>query len=193
MRISVAEVEALAERAHAGQVDRGGVPYIEHVRAVGWALEPFGDETQMAGLLHDVLEDTSLTEDDLRAARVPETAISSVKAVTRPSEADDPQRPTYQQWIEQLSVRERYGAGDLISPTVLMGLGIDPLTRVARPVLLKLADNAHNSRGDRQTPGVDMSRRYSRARATLLAALDPQAARIVLERVNPDLLVELSH
>ena len=46
--LSVSEVDALAAEAHAGQVDKIGVPYIEHVRAVAAGLAPFGDELVMA-------------------------------------------------------------------------------------------------------------------------------------------------
>ena len=41
---SVNEVDFMADCAHAGQVDKIGVPYIEHVRAVAAGLAPFGDD-----------------------------------------------------------------------------------------------------------------------------------------------------
>lgn len=80
--ITVAEVDALAARAHAGQLDKIGVDYIEHPRAVAAGLEPFGDELVMAGLLHDVLEDTDVTAADLLAAGVLESVMRIVEAVT---------------------------------------------------------------------------------------------------------------
>jgi hypothetical protein len=53
---------ALARRLHAGQADKGGQPYIEHVERVARILvERFPDATPEqvhAALLHDVLEDS---------------------------------------------------------------------------------------------------------------------------------------
>ncbi|MCT9094230.1 HD domain-containing protein [Streptomyces sp. ASQP_92] len=80
--ISVGEVDALAVNAHAGQEDKIGVPYIEHVRAVAAGLAPFGDELVMAGLLHDILEDTDWTAERLRETGVPGRVVEIVEAVT---------------------------------------------------------------------------------------------------------------
>jgi hypothetical protein len=41
-----------------------------------------GEEAQIVAVLHDTLEDTSLTEDDLRREGFSETVITAVKAVT---------------------------------------------------------------------------------------------------------------
>ena len=52
-------------RAHAGQVDKGGQPYHLHPMAVAELLPPESDEDEyLAALLHDVLEDTDVTESD---------------------------------------------------------------------------------------------------------------------------------
>ncbi|KOX32814.1 MULTISPECIES: HD domain-containing protein [Streptomyces] len=79
---TVAEVDAFTAAAHAGQVDKIGVPYIEHVRAVAAGLAPFGDELVMAGLLHDVIEDTDVTAAQLLAMGVPLRVVGIVKDVT---------------------------------------------------------------------------------------------------------------
>lgn len=59
----------LAEKAHSGQARRSGEPYISH--PVGAALILAGMrldyQTIMATLLHDVVEDTSVSKDDLLA------------------------------------------------------------------------------------------------------------------------------
>ena len=47
----------LAERAHAGQVDKLGKPYIEHVRTVAATVAHLGESYEVVGLLHDSLED----------------------------------------------------------------------------------------------------------------------------------------
>ncbi|AYG78093.1 GTP pyrophosphokinase [Streptomyces hundungensis] len=80
--ISVDEVDALAAKAHAAQENRIGVPYVEHVRSVAAGLAPFGDELVMAGLLHDILEDTDWTAERLREAGVPARVVEIVEAVT---------------------------------------------------------------------------------------------------------------
>jgi (p)ppGpp synthase/HD superfamily hydrolase len=61
---------ATATEAHAGQVRNGsgGLPYIEHPKMVTERLAAAGyeDEVLAAGLLHDVVEDSELTVEDLR-------------------------------------------------------------------------------------------------------------------------------
>lgn len=65
MEMDVVKVaELVATMAHRGQVDKSGVPYIEHPRAVARQLET--PEEKAVGYLHDTLEDTFLTEEDLR-------------------------------------------------------------------------------------------------------------------------------
>lgn len=57
----------LAERAHAGQERRGGGPYIAHPLAVAEAVaEATQDEEVLcAALLHDVVEDSAVSLDDI--------------------------------------------------------------------------------------------------------------------------------
>jgi (p)ppGpp synthase/HD superfamily hydrolase len=77
----VEEAIALARWAHAGQTDKAGRPYIEHPLRVMHRLH--GEHEQMAAILHDVLEDTPTTEDDLRAADCSEPVITAVLALTK--------------------------------------------------------------------------------------------------------------
>jgi hypothetical protein len=81
--LDVTEVRNLARQAHAGQVDKAGRPYFEHVEAVAELLDEHGDDAQIAGLLHDVIEDTSLTSWDLLKAGVRPYVVEAVLAVTR--------------------------------------------------------------------------------------------------------------
>jgi (p)ppGpp synthase/HD superfamily hydrolase len=54
----VERAKALAERAHAGQVDKAGLPYIEHVARVAAAVAHYAEpEVEAVAWLHDVLED----------------------------------------------------------------------------------------------------------------------------------------
>jgi (p)ppGpp synthase/HD superfamily hydrolase len=67
----IAEAVDFAVRAHGAQVRKGtGIPYVSHLLGVaGLVFEGGGDEDQViAGLLHDVLEDTPATEAQLEAA-----------------------------------------------------------------------------------------------------------------------------
>lgn len=61
---------ATATEAHAGQIRNGasGIPYIEHPKAVAELLAEHGwaEEVLAAALLHDVIEDSETTLDDLR-------------------------------------------------------------------------------------------------------------------------------
>lgn len=71
----------LAYRAHEGQVDKGGMPYILHPVHVA---EQMTDEiSTTVALLHDVLEDTDVTEDTLRNEGFPEEVIEAVVVLTR--------------------------------------------------------------------------------------------------------------
>lgn len=59
----------VATRAHENQVRKGtNVPYITHPFAVALILSQAGcsDEVIVAGILHDTIEDTSITLDDIR-------------------------------------------------------------------------------------------------------------------------------
>jgi (p)ppGpp synthase/HD superfamily hydrolase len=54
---------ALAEFAHRNQQDKAGLPYIDHPRRVLAAVQAMGARpyVQMAAILHDVSEDTSIS------------------------------------------------------------------------------------------------------------------------------------
>ena len=72
-----------ATRAHDGQVDKQGVPYILHPLRVGARLHEFGDRYVIAGLLHDVVEDTPHTLDDLQSLGAHPEVVYAVGLLTR--------------------------------------------------------------------------------------------------------------
>lgn len=76
----------IATEAHAGQTDKLGVEYIEHPRRVAARLDEFRE--QAVAWLHDVVEDTDVTEDDLRTAGLDEEIVEAVLLLTR-TEGDD--------------------------------------------------------------------------------------------------------
>lgn len=55
--------EALADKKHFGQKDRGGKPYIEHPKRVSNSL--FTTQEKIVGILHDVIEDTDTTYQEI--------------------------------------------------------------------------------------------------------------------------------
>ena len=66
--------------AHAGQLDKGGVPYVFHPFHVAEQME---DElSTVVALLHDVVEDTDYTLEDLARMGFPERALSALKLLT---------------------------------------------------------------------------------------------------------------
>ena len=60
--------------------DKSGKPYIEHLTRVSNKLNE--EIEKIAGLLHDVLEDTDVTEKDLLEVGIPKEVIEIVKLVT---------------------------------------------------------------------------------------------------------------
>ncbi len=75
------EAIALAHRAHGGQVDKGGHPYIGHPLRVMAAVED--GEAQIVAVLHDAIEDSDLTLADLTAAGFPAVITQALDAITK--------------------------------------------------------------------------------------------------------------
>lgn len=75
----------IAYDAHHGQLDRNGVPYIFHPFHVA---EQMKDEISVCvALLHDVVEDTSLTIEDL-SREFPEEVVQAVSLLTHDKSED---------------------------------------------------------------------------------------------------------
>jgi (p)ppGpp synthase/HD superfamily hydrolase len=71
----------IAVEAHRGQTDKYDQPYIMHVLGVmGGCLTV---EEKIVGLLHDVVEDTDMTIDDLRTRGFTERIVTAVDLLTR--------------------------------------------------------------------------------------------------------------
>ena len=70
----------IAIQAHEGQLDKAGKPYIEHPRTVADAVED--DVAKAVAWLHDVVEDTSMTFDDLQAAGIASEVINHLRLLT---------------------------------------------------------------------------------------------------------------
>ena len=72
---------AIAAEAHAGQVDKAGQPYILHPLRV--MLRVSSPLEQMAAVLHDVVEDTEVTLDMLKAEGFAAEVLQAVMALTK--------------------------------------------------------------------------------------------------------------
>ncbi len=71
----------IAARAHAGQVDKAGAPYVFHPLRIMLSLDT--PEQRMAAVLHDVVEDTSVTLPDLVSEGFPAAVVEAVRALTK--------------------------------------------------------------------------------------------------------------
>ena len=79
---------AIAVAAHAGQFDKAGRPYILHPLRVMLALDTTDD--QIVGVLHDVVEDTDVTLEGLRAEGFSEVILAGLESVTKREGEDYP-------------------------------------------------------------------------------------------------------
>lgn len=140
----IGTARAIAETAHAGQVDKAGKPYIEHPRAVVKQVEMYGYEPlTIAAWLHDVIEDSEWTAERLLAGGIPAEAIRLVEAVSR---------------------REGESYLEEFIPRVIAG-GL-------WAIRLKLADLWHNTHPSRRASlRPSLHERYVKAEAMLLEAL----------------------
>ena len=79
---------AIAARAHEGQVDKAGAPYILHPLRMMMRLK--GTEERIVAVLHDVVEDSGISLDALRSEGFSEGVIAAIESVTkRPAEPYD--------------------------------------------------------------------------------------------------------
>ena len=79
------QAEQLARRIHDGDVDKAGEPYVDHLRRVAEAVEPFGEDHVVIAWLHDALEDHSgdMNEANWKAFRdLTRIQKEAVKAIT---------------------------------------------------------------------------------------------------------------
>lgn len=131
---------ALAARAHAGQLDKAGQPYILHPIRVMLRLPDA--PARIVAILHDTVEDTDVTFEQLRAAGYPEEILAALDAVTRR------ETETYEEFVQRSA--------------------LDPIGR--RVKLADLSDNMDLRRlptvKDRDS---DRLERYQRAWSQLMA------------------------
>ena len=129
-----------ADRAHSGQKRRDGSPYVSHCIAAAIITAEMGldEDSIIAALLHDTIEDTSLTHEDI--ARSFGTSVADiVEGVTKLTRV-------------QYSTMEEQQMENLRKMFMAMSKDI-------RVILIKIADRLHNTRTlQYQTPAKQISK-----------------------------------
>lgn len=125
---------ALAVKVHQGQLDKYGRPYILHPLRVMFRLET--ELEQMVGVLHDVIEDSDLSFNDLRQMGYPDEILVALDGVTRREDE------SYDEFVERSQahpVSRRVKLADLEDnmdlrrlPAVLTGQDMARLQRYRR-------------------------------------------------------------
>jgi len=138
-----------ASKAHAGQLRASGEPYMTHCLAVAEIVHHLNldPEATAAALLHDVVEDTTVTLDDIRQ-NFGSSVASLVDGVTKMGHLDEMGEPLVGKSQQAESVRK-----------LLLAMAED-----VRVVLIKLSDRLHNMRTLRH---LDETRQRRIARETL--------------------------
>ncbi len=70
----------IATKAHLNQTDKAGKPYILHVLRVMFSMDT--EEEMIAAVLHDTIEDSDITIDDLRKEGIPENVLEALVLLT---------------------------------------------------------------------------------------------------------------
>lgn len=98
----------LATRAHYGQVDKQGKPYIFHCIRV---MLKFDDkDSQIVSVFHDSLEDTELTVDDLVDAGFSNYVITAIQALTK---SKNENYPDYLERVKQNPLAKKIKLADI--------------------------------------------------------------------------------
>ncbi len=150
--------------AHDGQTRKSGEPYITHPLAVAGILAELrlDQETLVAAILHDTLEDTALPRETL-VAKFGETVAELVDGVTK---------------LDKLEFKDRFEAAAESFRKMLLAMARD-----LRVILIKLADRLHNMRTI-GSMSADSRRRIARETLEIHA---PIAQRLGMNRVKSEL------
>ncbi|MEN8113352.1 MAG: bifunctional (p)ppGpp synthetase/guanosine-3',5'-bis(diphosphate) 3'-pyrophosphohydrolase [Actinomycetota bacterium] len=161
---AIREAFAVAVEAHKGQVRKTGDPFITHPMAVAQILAGYGLDTAtiVAAILHDVVEDTDITLDDLERDFGQEVALL-VDGVTKLDRI-------------KFSSREEQQAATIRKMAVAMAKDI-------RVLLIKLADRTHNMRTIDPLPEA----KRQRVASETLDVYAPLAHRLGVQEIKHEL------
>ena len=150
--------------AHAGQTRKSGEPYITHPVAVAQVLAELGLDVEalIAAILHDTIEDTPLTREEL-AAEFGEAVAELVDGVTK---------------LDKLKFRDRQEAAAESFRKMLLAMSRD-----LRVIMIKLADRLHNMR----TLGAQSTEARGRIARETLEIYAPIAQRLGMSLVKSEL------
>lgn len=150
--------------AHAGQTRKSGEPYITHPVAVAGILAELGLDVEalVAAILHDTIEDTPLTHDEL-AGQFGQTVAELVEGVTK---------------LDKLRFRDRQEAAVESFRKMLLAMSRD-----LRVIMIKLADRLHNMR----TLGAQSAEARRRIAVETLDIYAPIAQRLGMSLIKSEL------
>ncbi len=150
--------------AHTGQMRKSGEPYITHPVAAATVLAEQGVdvETLIAAILHDTIEDTSLTREDI-AAQFGDTVAELVEGVTK---------------LDKLEFQSRQEAAAESFRKMMLAMARD-----LRVILIKLADRLHNMR----TLGAQSPEARTRIARETLEIYAPIAQRLGMNLIKAEL------
>lgn len=94
--MSIVEIERFVTDLFDGVVDKGGTSYIEHCLYVARVAGVVSERAYVIGLLHDVIEDTDVSEFDLLEMGIDPSVVSGVSVLTRGS------GETYSEYIDRV-------------------------------------------------------------------------------------------
>lgn len=154
----------VAKKKHEGQFRKSGDPYIQHPVEVAYILATLhaGPDTIAAGLLHDVLEDTDMSKDEM-AATFNKDVAEIVDGVTK---------------ISKLKYMTKEKALAHNHEKLLLAMAKD-----IRVILVKIADRLHNMR----TIQFHSEEKQKRIAQETLDLYAPLAHRLGMYRIKAEL------
>ena len=163
-----------ARKAHEGQARKSGEPYIIHPLCVGIILADLemDQETIAAGLLHDVVEDTVMTNEEVEERFGSDVAllvdgVTKLLNLQKPLDYDNSEKTPVQLEMQAQNLRHMFLA----------------MAKDIRVIIIKLADRLHNMRTLQHMP-PEKQRRIAQETLDIYA---PLAMRLGISKIKVEL------